>query len=325
MSLATRCTACGTAFRVVQDQLKVSEGWVRCGRCNEVFNAIEGLFDLDRDAAPDRPPPKSQQEEPSPGANEHGAADDVPWAPDPSLVDRIDAQLLSSHRSPGGPPAAAHVDEPGGRGFSDARLDPELLTGESGAQEPWIAPSLASEASSVVRKRAAAPEFVRHAQRQARWRSPGTRAALGAAALLLAVALVLQGGHHFLDLIAARWPVLMPALTTWCNVASCSIESPRRIEDMFVESSALTRAMEVDGFKLSVTLRNRGSMTVALPSVDLSLTDPAGQLVARRVLTPRDFRAPSALVAPGADVALQLVMATGSSQVTGYTVEIFYP
>src|SRR6187549_3978884 len=52
MSLATRCTACGTVFRVVQDQLKVSEGWVRCGRCDAVFNALEGLFDLDRDAAP---------------------------------------------------------------------------------------------------------------------------------------------------------------------------------------------------------------------------------------------------------------------------------
>jgi predicted Zn finger-like uncharacterized protein len=53
MSLATRCTSCGTAFRVVQDQLKVSEGWVRCGRCNAVFNAIEGLFDLGRDAPGD--------------------------------------------------------------------------------------------------------------------------------------------------------------------------------------------------------------------------------------------------------------------------------
>ena len=53
MSLATRCTSCGTVFRVVQDQLKVSEGWVRCGRCNEVFNALEGLFDLQRDTATD--------------------------------------------------------------------------------------------------------------------------------------------------------------------------------------------------------------------------------------------------------------------------------
>ena len=46
MSLATRCTSCATTFRVVQDQLKVSEGWVRCGRCDAVFNALEGLFDL---------------------------------------------------------------------------------------------------------------------------------------------------------------------------------------------------------------------------------------------------------------------------------------
>ena len=44
MSLVTRCPACGTVFRVVQDQLKVSEGWVRCGRCSEVFNAVDGLF-----------------------------------------------------------------------------------------------------------------------------------------------------------------------------------------------------------------------------------------------------------------------------------------
>ena len=52
MSLATRCTHCGTIFKVVQDQLKVSEGWVRCGRCNEVFNALPTLFDLEREAEP---------------------------------------------------------------------------------------------------------------------------------------------------------------------------------------------------------------------------------------------------------------------------------
>ncbi|HEX6363387.1 MAG TPA: zinc-ribbon domain-containing protein, partial [Albitalea sp.] len=52
MSMATRCMACGTIFRVVPDQLKVSEGWVRCGRCDEVFNASEALFDLEREAPP---------------------------------------------------------------------------------------------------------------------------------------------------------------------------------------------------------------------------------------------------------------------------------
>lgn len=45
MTLATRCPACGTVFRVVQDQLRVSQGWVRCGRCSEAFNALEAMVD----------------------------------------------------------------------------------------------------------------------------------------------------------------------------------------------------------------------------------------------------------------------------------------
>ena len=47
VSLATRCSSCGTVFRVVLDQLRVADGWVRCGRCNSVFNAAEVLFDID--------------------------------------------------------------------------------------------------------------------------------------------------------------------------------------------------------------------------------------------------------------------------------------
>jgi predicted Zn finger-like uncharacterized protein len=58
MSLATRCDACGTIFRVVQDQLKVSDGWVRCGRCQTVFDAQRGLFDLDRESPPPWAPPE---------------------------------------------------------------------------------------------------------------------------------------------------------------------------------------------------------------------------------------------------------------------------
>ena len=56
-SLATRCTACGTVFRIVEDQLRVSDGWVRCGRCTEVFDARALLFDIERDAPPSWPAP----------------------------------------------------------------------------------------------------------------------------------------------------------------------------------------------------------------------------------------------------------------------------
>jgi predicted Zn finger-like uncharacterized protein len=48
MSLVTRCTACGTLFKVVADQLKISEGWVRCGQCAHVFDAPANLVDSQR-------------------------------------------------------------------------------------------------------------------------------------------------------------------------------------------------------------------------------------------------------------------------------------
>jgi predicted Zn finger-like uncharacterized protein len=44
MTLATRCPHCQTAFRLVPDQLRLAEGWVRCGRCDQIFPATEHLL-----------------------------------------------------------------------------------------------------------------------------------------------------------------------------------------------------------------------------------------------------------------------------------------
>jgi len=43
MSLITQCPACSTMFKVVPDQLRISDGWVRCGQCDEVFDANANL------------------------------------------------------------------------------------------------------------------------------------------------------------------------------------------------------------------------------------------------------------------------------------------
>jgi predicted Zn finger-like uncharacterized protein len=51
MSLVTRCPACTTTFKVVRDQLRISDGWVRCGRCSHVFDATLDLHEA-ADGAP---------------------------------------------------------------------------------------------------------------------------------------------------------------------------------------------------------------------------------------------------------------------------------
>jgi predicted Zn finger-like uncharacterized protein len=360
MSLATRCTACGTVFRVVQDQLKVSEGWVRCGRCSEVFNALQGLFDLERDAPPEPAPaigvPEASSagapasatahadvdldiDVESAGASEHRPAhlDHVPPVHSPDhrhahdehlLSDRIDAQLTTPRDTDTGSTPATRVSERDRLEFPDAQFDPDMLFEAGDAVDAPLSglPDSSETDLELPLIEPAEPHFVLDAQRQARWQSPKMRALQGAALVSLLLLLGLQGAHHFRDQIAARWPSTAPVLAAWCGAASCAIEAPRRIDDLVVESTALTRAAVPDAFKLSVVLRNRGAMPVMLPSVDLSLTDASGQQLARRMLSPRDFQVADGLVKPGAESPLQLVLrTTGATQVTGYTVEVFYP
>lgn len=45
-SQITRCPSCATLFRVVPDQLRVSQGWVRCGQCQQAFDAGAHLLSV---------------------------------------------------------------------------------------------------------------------------------------------------------------------------------------------------------------------------------------------------------------------------------------
>jgi predicted Zn finger-like uncharacterized protein len=319
MSLATRCTACGTVFRVVQDQLKVSEGWVRCGRCNEVFNALEGLFDLERDA-----PPEWRRE---PGEVEAGTVA-LPLAggltsSEHMMADKVDSQLQAKGDEHGSTPAA-RVSERDRLDFPDARFEPEAADEIESSLDLDIEHDAATAIPPVAI--AAPPQFVRRAERQARWTSPAASIGMSLVALLLCVALALQAGHHFRDLASARWPALRPGYLQWCELMRCTLAAPQRIDSISVETTALTRDVAPDAFRLSVLLRNHGDSVVALPSIDLSLTDPSGTLVARRVLAPQPVQRNAAgPIAPGGESALQWILSAGSARVTGYTVEIFYP
>lgn len=350
MSLATRCTSCGTVFRVVQDQLKVSEGWVRCGRCDEVFNALEGLFDLERDPVVSGPlPAASTAQKPAiQAAPVAGDAEESAWPPtspsddwERSLTQRLEDELLSTRPSAQGPltemPVDALKEAPE---FSNARWDAELLTDVAPQPTQAISyelderderdepPERAFDRADVNEPDVApvAPAFIRDAERQARWQRPGVRTLMGLTALLLLGGLSVQVGHHFRDTVAARWPQTLPVLQAWCAAMKCTLEPPRRIEDIAVESTTLARATNAsEAYRLTVNLRNRGDMPVRVPSVDLKLTDGSGRLVARRVLSPADLGATLATLPPGADTPFQLLMSTGSLGVTGYTVEVFYP
>jgi hypothetical protein len=145
--------------------------------------------------------------------------------------------------------------------------------------------------------------------------------------LLLALLLGGQWAFHFRDTLAAEWPVVRAPLAAACEAFGCRLEPPRRIEDIAVESSALTRAGggNEDALRLQVALRNRGPLALALPSIELALTDGNGELVARRALPAAEFRNAPALLPPASEISLQVLLANPGARVAGYTVAVFYP
>lgn len=118
MSLAARCHACHTAFRVVPDQLRVSDGWVRCGRCGEVFNANDTLFHLRALAAPALQAGSTPQPMPAPPAEEVPAevvpAEVVPAEEIPA--EEVPAEELQAEALPAGDVQAEDVTIESNRG-----------------------------------------------------------------------------------------------------------------------------------------------------------------------------------------------------------------
>ena len=134
MSQVTRCPSCGTRFKVVADQLRISQGWVRCGMCQSVFDASQDLQSvpdelLQPEAADARQKPAVQEvqpteagEQPAPAwPQQDEDAVDVPAsdaqkaeAPQDSASDSVDAAATVAQTAEAAPAAepADVVSEP---------------------------------------------------------------------------------------------------------------------------------------------------------------------------------------------------------------------
>ena len=325
MSLATRCTACGTVFRIVEDQLRVSDGWVRCGRCAEIFDARELLFDIERDAPPPWPPQFAPEPQPAPALPPEPVPT-PPAAPSTSTA----ADLEAPHHWMQPPEPEPHVDElPTGwppapdmarrepRWVDEAAPPPPPVS--ANVAEPELAATPAAAPAPVV-----VPEFMRQAERSARWSRSGLRRVLAGASLVLALLLVAQAGLHFRDTLAARHPSLRPVLTALCGVAGCEIKPLQDIEALVIDATSLS-PVSAGVYKLSVVFSSKASLDVAAPAVDLILLDSSGKTLSRRVLGPETMTPALTQVAAESEQTLTLVFSTGEQRVSGYKVALFYP
>jgi len=314
MSLITRCPACGTMFKVVPDQLRISEGWVRCGHCADVFDAAAHLQPDEEVAALE---PLLDQEPTVPAS----LAAPQSEAFSPSVHSEIDEGLLSEA------PDSAQFEEEA-RALREHPLDQpfELRRQDAGDIEP---PPPVSVGASLERESELDDlSFVRQARRQELWRRPAVRALALVALMVLGVVLVLQVAMHDRDRLAAADPGLRPLLAWLCGPLNCKVGPPRQIDSLAIDSSAFTK-LRGDTYRLSVTLKNQASTEVAMPALELTLTDAQDQAVVRRVLTPAELGTHPGVIAAGSEwagsVALAVAADGGAARIAGYRLLAFYP
>lgn len=331
MNLATRCPACGTVFRVVPDQLKVSDGWVRCGRCSEVFDAGQRLFELDSAATPE--PASAPAAPPLPVAGQDAAAPAAPLeaaASEPAEPEAAAALGAEGAEASTTPTAAEPAVEPEVESAVEPPAEPSAEPSTEPAQPPLAAASLddgaaADRPESAASAALATPEFVRRADHAARWQHPARRGLLVVAAVLLASTLAAQIALHYRDALAARWPASQALLQAACARIGCRIEAPRRMHSLGVDSSSLTRLPDSALYRLSLVVQNRSTTLVRMPAVELTMTDTQGRIVARRVLSAAELGQPVEQLAGGDELGLHALLDLGGASVAGYSVELFYP
>jgi len=152
----------------------------------------------------------------------------------------------------------------------------------------------------------------------------GARRAGGAFRALLA-ALALQVAVQERDAIAAAAPAARPWLQQICAPLGCSVAPLRRIADVVIDSSSFQKGRG-DSYQLTFSLQNRAAYALAMPALELTLTDAQDQPTVRRVLLPKDIGAPAELPPRGGwGASLTVVVTTGGARVAGYRLLAFYP
>jgi predicted Zn finger-like uncharacterized protein len=317
-------------FRVVADQLRISDGWVRCGQCAAVFQGNEHLW-MPQMSLPSHPPAPDVVEPSVVTGSDLAQSLLVPMSDEvamlasaarrdihPAEADALTgverealSQEFAGAAAPPGVMAAAADD------VALTPLAETLLNTRPRPFSGWDPHGVANDES---------PAFVRRARRIAFWSSTRMRMAVGGTVLVALLTLLLQWAWFDRDRLAARWPSLHSPMAALCAMVGCELTAPRAIESLVLDSSSFLR-VRGDVFRLTFLVRHNAQHSVKTPHVELTLTDMDDQPIMRSVWAPGDLsaQAPSVIRRGESWSASTLLAVEAASRVAGYRLLTFYP
>ena len=362
MMLATSCPYCHTTFRVVQDQLKICNGIVRCGSCRQVFNGIEQLQSADAVLPTEHSRaenlsswPESAEANPNPFTivarvdekaafteayddlnliltpaeesheQSHTSLSDTPDPVDYVMEAASEAQAIKEEPSFVAEPSA--INEEVDLTFALRPLPAEELPVEVAQLEPDDDdPAYKVE----IRSQTPEPAFVQRARQKERFNRM-SRIAMVILILAMLPALAFQSVDAFHQRIEAAFPQTKPVLSQVCEIIDCQTDLPAQIDAVSVDASELQApTVKEPAFTLNVLLRNRSLLAQAWPYVELTLKDSNEKPVVRRVFTATEYLPASQDASLGftanSEHSVKLVFEVDQQlKPVGYRVYLFYP
>ena len=287
MTWITRCPACRLTYTVFPDQLRVAQGWLRCGQCQQAFDSTGLVLKWTPEA--------------------------IHTAPASTVVDntpeRLDIEdlLKQEDRTALHPPVSAF--EEALASFKPQPLTPSPTTPKG----EFLGVPLGDLSVSHAPPENQAPVW--SAKTSPAW----AKALLGFLLLALVLQWIAVGRYR---LVAAE-PSLAQPLAVVCRLLGCEMVPAAVRGGVVIESSSMTPR---DGaLALLWSVRNVSPQTLEMPALELTWLDAQDKALVRRVLLPIEQNAPFAL-APGQvwHGQLHLLPAQGLQPV-GYRLVNFHP
>jgi predicted Zn finger-like uncharacterized protein len=192
-----------------------------------------------------------------------------------------------------------------------------------------VAPLTDPLANLALEEPAEEPEFLRTSRTE---ETRGFSVVYGGGSMLLAALLLVQLAVIFRTDVVTRWPQWRPALVQVCSLFGCNVGWPTRAELLAVVGTELQAIPGTDVLELTAVVRNRAGFKVALPAIEVTLTDTTNRTLARKVFAPVDYLAsagePSTRIDDGlgasSDLTIRVAFEARGINAVGFVVYPFY-
>lgn len=307
----TQCPHCDTVFQVNDEQLRVAQGRVRCGRCQGVFDALAHPYEQagGADATAPREPHASAQTWESDESDDTpyiiASRDDDPWAPiQAAAPDAVAAQDA----------VEVAVAEPAAdTSVTDAVASESAETGPVNLVETLPRIDIVDVLRDQLGEQA----------------PPAPAASRSIVWSLLAVLLILSLGGQYLYFARAdlaQYEPLRPWLQRACTYLDCELplrHAPEQIE--LLSRDVISHPRIRNALLINATFVNRASYAQVYPVLQITLSNENGAVVAMRRFQPEEYLAQGARVAagmlPGAPVRVVLEVVEPKHSATSFQFE----